>query len=77
MILVKVKQKKGCEYELCVVNLNRCREKVKIRSIGLSTSASFASESNLEFCDLGFYNIRFKGYFKPETAKMNLTRLFG
>ena len=63
-----MKKEKGYEYELYITNLDPERKRTK--SIGLSSNVSFSSDTGMEFCNLGFCNIRFKGTFKPEVARL-------
>ncbi len=65
-----MKKKKGYEYELCVTHLDPGKRGIRVRNIGLNSNASFSSDSGLEFCDLGFCNIRFKGSKDVKVALM-------
>ena len=61
---------KGCVYELCIAYQNADEEGMRMRNIGLDKNASISSDEGLVFCNLGFYNIRFKEYIKPKVAQM-------
>ena len=61
---------KGCVYELCIAYQDADEEGMRMRNIGLNSNASISSDEGLVFCNLGIYNIRFKGYFKPKVAQM-------
>ena len=65
-----MKKKKGYEYELCITHLDPDKRGIRIRNIGLSSNASFSSDSGLGFCDLGFCNIRFKETYDNKVALM-------
>ncbi len=63
-----MKKEKGYEYELYITNLDPERKRTK--SIGLSSNVSFSSDTGMDFCNLGFCNIRLKGTFKPEVTRL-------
>ena len=63
-----MKKEKGYEYELYITNLDPKRKRTK--SIVLSSNVSFSSDTGMEFCNLGFCNIRFKGTFKTEVVRL-------
>ena len=65
-----MKKKKEYEYELCITYLDTNNRGIRVRNIGLSSNASFSSDSGLEFCDLGFCNIRLKGNKDTKVAHM-------